>query len=344
VRDRRFVARVDASIGEAHRTGLRIEVPPGLHPLTLRELLLQNRAVIEVDGSHEIEAAATSGAGLLLTRVVPVEAEGRIGLRDATLFEEPWRSLRPVGPLGSVPPQRTGSAALGVRLGHAGARGSCADRSRGLDRPLERGWSLIAPSEIPYAPWSPAPRAMRRADMERVTEAFVASSGRARELGFHLALIDMANGYLLGEFLSPVTNRRTDEYGGDIDARMRFPLEVFDAARRAWPEGLPLAVRIAATEWARGGTTTSDAVTLVNELIAHGCDLVEVTAGGQHASRPRYDPYYLPSYADVIHNETGAPVLATGQISTIDDVHTLVGGGRADLCLLLTPSERIGVI
>jgi anthraniloyl-CoA monooxygenase len=322
-------------------------VPPGLHPLALRDLVVPNRVAVDVDGPDGIEAATASGAGLLLTSVVPVEPEGRVSRSDPSLFEEPWRSLRSLVPLGSDSAQRTGLA-LGVRLGHAGARGSCADRSRGLDRPLEHGWSLIAPSAISYAPWSPVPRAMDRADMERVTDSFVASLLRARELGFELAVVDMASGYLLSEFLSPLTNLRSDDYGGDIKARMRFPLEVFDAARRAWPDGLPIGVRIAATEWARGGTTHSDAVTLVKELVGGRCDLVEVTAGGQHASRPRYDPYYLLSYADLIRNETGAQVLATGQIGMIDDVHTLVGGGRADLCLLIEgpppSSGRLGVI
>jgi anthraniloyl-CoA monooxygenase len=172
-------------------------------------------------------------------------------------------------------------------------------------------------------------------DIDSAVDAFADAAAVAHGAGFEVAVVDMANGGLLASFLSPLSNRRTDEYGGELAARMRFPLSVFDAVRSRWPDRLPLAARIAATEWVRGGSSLDDAISLVNELLARGCDLVEVTAGGSHRSRPRLDPYYLPSYADVIRNETGLPTLATGAITTVDEAHTLVGAGRADLCLLL---------
>jgi anthraniloyl-CoA monooxygenase len=179
------------------------------------------------------------------------------------------------------------------------------------------------------------PRAMDDDDIERAVDGFARAADSAQDAGFEVAVIDMANGGLLASFLSARSNRRNDDYGGDLAARMRFPFRVFDAVRARWPERLPLGARIAATEWVRGGWSLEDSISLVNELTGHGCDLVEVTAGGSYSSRPRFDPYYLPSYADVIRNETGIPTLAVGQITTVDEAHTLVGAGRADLCLLL---------
>jgi anthraniloyl-CoA monooxygenase len=335
IRDPRFVTHVEARIGRSGEAApARVAVPPALTPLAVRDLVLQNRVVADVSGPDDLRSARATGAGLLLARVVPVAPDGRISPEDPNLFEdgdvEFWRR--------AIPTPRSPGPAFGVRVGHAGPRGATTSRSRGLDRPLPDPWPLIAPSPIPYAPWSPAPSQMGDPDMARVEEAFISTVAVALDIGFDLVVIDMAHGYLLAAFLSPASNRRSDRFGGELAARMRFPLEVFDAVRARWPE-LPIGVRIAATEWSRDGTKVDDAVALVKELREHGCDLVEVTAGGLHDSRPRYDAYYLPSYADVIRNETGLPTLATGQIATVDDVHTLVGAARADLGLLL---ETVG--
>lgn len=332
IRDPRFVTNVEARMGGGRGAlSARVAVPPALTPLTLRDLVLQNRVVAAVSGPDDLRSAAATGAGLLLAGVVPVSLDGRITREDPNLIEddnvELWR-----GAISTTP--RSPGPALGLRVGHAGPRGATISRSRGLDRPLPDPWPLIAPSPVAYAPWSPEPREMDHSDMTRVKEAFLARVAVAVDIGFELVIIDMAGGHLLAAFLSPATNHRSDGFGGDLGARMRFPLEVFDAVRGRWSQ-LSLGVRIAATEWSRDGTKVEDAVALVRELRDRGCDLVEVTAGGLHGSRPRYDPYYLPSYADVIRNETGLLTLATGQIATVDDAHTLVGAARADLCLLL---------
>jgi anthraniloyl-CoA monooxygenase len=331
IRDPRFVTNVEARIGPGGAAApARLAVPPALTPLALRDLVLQNRVVAEISGPDDLRAASATGAGLLLARVVPVAPDGRITPEDPNLFVdgdlELWRR--------AITPQRSPGPAVGVRVGHAGPRGATIPRGRGLDRPLPDSWPLIAPSPVPYAPWSLVPREMDEGDMSRVKEAFISTVFVALDVGFDVVVIDMAHAYLLAAFLSPATNSRSDGFGGELAARMRFPLEVFDAVRARWPE-VPLGVRIAATEWSREGTKIGDAVAIVRELGERGCDLVEVTAGGLHDSRPRYDPYHLPSYADVIRNETGLPTLATGQIATVDDVHTLVGAARADLGLLL---------
>jgi anthraniloyl-CoA monooxygenase len=330
LRDPRFVTGVEARIDGSRRPATMVATPPALTPLALRTLTLSNRIVVNAGVLDEVPGAAGTGAGLVLTRVVAIDADGRIGIGDPQISSPEhvtaWReAVERVSP----------DTAIGIRIGHAGPRGATDDRSRGSDRPLADAWELIAPSAIPYAPWAPVPRGMDRDDMERVAEGFAEAAVRARTAGFGLAMIDMANGGLLASFLSPHSNRRTDGYGGAPASRMRFPLEVFDAVRARWPDGLPLGVRVAATEWVAGGPSLGDAVGFVKGLVARGCDLVEVTAGGRHSSRPRFDPYYLPSYADVIRNEARAITLATGQITTVDDAHTLVGAGRADLCLLL---------
>ena len=322
VRDPRFVTVVEAGIGGGRST--RVSTPPGLTPLSLRDLTLVNRVVVNATGPTEVARAAATGAGLVLTRVVAIDAGGRVNPGDPDLGADVagWRSA-------------AGDARIGIRIGHAGPRGATVDRARGLDRPLADPWQLLAASAVPYAPWSPIPRAMSGDDIDRAVDAFAEAAVVAYDAGFEVAVVDMANGGLLASFLSALSNRRTDAYGGDLAARMLFPLRVFDAVRSRWPERSPLGARIAATEWVRGGSSLRDAIAVVKELTARGCDLVEVTAGGCHASRPRLDPYYLPSYADVIRNETGVSTIATGQITTVDEVHTLVGAGRADLCMLL---------
>jgi anthraniloyl-CoA monooxygenase len=328
VRDPRFVAGVEARVDGRTPPVTKVSIPPALTPLAVRDLTLTNRIVVTARGPDGVPEAARTGAGLLLTSVVAVDAGGRTGEPDAHIAQadhmDAW---------GRVVVSNSGLA-MGIRIGHAGPRGATDDRSRGLDRPVTDAWELIAPSAIPYAPWSPAPRAMGRRDMERVADGFGDAASAAKSAGFSVLVIDMANGGLLASFLSPLSNRRTDRFGGELGNRMTFPLEVFDAVRARW-DGSPLGVRIAATEWVGGGTSLGDTVGFAQQLVARGCDLVEVTAGGHHRSRPRLDPYYLPSYADVIRNESGATVIATGAITTVDDAHTLVGAGRADLCLLI---------
>jgi anthraniloyl-CoA monooxygenase len=182
---------------------------------------------------------------------------------------------------------------------------------------------------------------MDRADIERVRDEFVRAARMAHEAGFDFLQIDCAHGYLLASFLSPLTNRREDEYGGDLPGRMRFPLEIFDAVRAAWPEGKPLSVALSATDHVKGGAQVEDAVVFAIALKEHGCDLVEVLAGQTVPhGEPPYGRGFLTHYSDRIRNEAGVPTMVGGYITTSNEANTILAAGRADLCILTTDDRR----
>ena len=209
----------------------------------------------------------------------------------------------------------------------------------GIDEPLEDGnWEVIAPSPLAYSPRNQVPREMTLADMDRVRSEFVAAAVGAQEAGFDLLEIHCAHGYLLSSFLSPLTNVRCDGYGGSLQARARFPLEVFDACRAVWPASKPMSVRISATDWVEGGFTCDDAVEFARMLAEHGCDLVDVSSGQVSPDeQPAYGRSFQTPFADRIRNEVGLPTIAVGAIASYDDVNTIVLAGRADLCALARP-------
>jgi anthraniloyl-CoA monooxygenase len=207
----------------------------------------------------------------------------------------------------------------------------------GADMPLPpaTAWPVVAASSVPYARGSAVPQALEGPALTETVEEFAAAARRAARAGFDMVEVHAGHGYLLASFLSPLTNKRADELGGSLQGRVRFPLMVIEAVRAEWPAGRPLGVVVSVVDWAPGGTTMAEAVEVVGRFAAAGCDVVRVVAGqtlGRH--RPRYDPYWLTHYAETIRNETGVPVIATGDIETVDDVNTIVAGGRADLCLL----------
>jgi anthraniloyl-CoA monooxygenase len=202
--------------------------------------------------------------------------------------------------------------------------------------PLEQGaWPIIAPSALPYLPHSQVPREVTRADMERVVADHAAAARRADAAGFDLLEIHMAHGYLLASFISPLTNRRTDAFGGALEARMRFPLEVFDAVRSVWPAQKPMSVRISAVDWLPGGHGPNEAVEVARLLKHHGCDIVDVSAGQTVSDqRPVYGRLFQTPFAVRIRHEVGIATMAVGNISSYADVNTILAAGRADLCLL----------
>ncbi len=331
----------------AHGVAAPLLAPPPLFaPLTLRSLALPNRVVLSpvsqddaADGvpgqTHEraLAQAAADGAGLVLTEAVAVSTEGRITPGTPGLYSDPqavaWsRAVRHT--------RRRGGAALGVRLTHAGRRGATRPRGSGVDRPLKQGgWPLLAPSALAYSQRGQAPRAMSLQDMGRVRAAFGSAAARAAGAGFDLVVLDMARGYLLGSFLSPLSNRREDGYGGELEGRLRFPLEVLDAVRDAWPGDRPVAVTLQATDWAPRGLGLGDAVAVARALLDHGCDLVELAAGWTVPwHRPEYGQLYLVPASDRVRNEAGVPTIAAGNLTTADEVNTVLAAGRADLCLL----------
>jgi anthraniloyl-CoA monooxygenase len=232
-----------------------------------------------------------------------------------------------------------GRARIGGQIGHSGRKGATKLMWEGMDRPLDDGgWPLLAPSPLPYFPDSQVPREMTRADMDAVRDDFVAATRRCLEAGFDLLEIHMAHGYLLSSFLSPLTNVRGDHYGGSLENRARFPLEVFDACRAAWPAEKPMSVRISATDWMPGGFTGDDAVAFSRRLQEHGCDIVDVSTGQVWPEQqPAYGRSYQTPFADRIRNEVGIPTMAVGAISSYEDVNTIVLSGRADLCALARP-------
>jgi anthraniloyl-CoA monooxygenase len=341
MRDPRYVDDVD----RAFAGGRMVAAPPMLAPLDLRYRRFANRIVLEpapryasrngrpsADQYRDLETAAREGSGLVLTDVVAVSSDGRITPACAGLFApehvEAWTDV--------VEAVHRPGALVGLRLGHAGRRGSTWPRHRGADRPLiEDGWAVMGPSPIPYLSRSAVPSEMVRADMDHVVDAFRTAAARAALVDVDLLLVHLAHGYLLGSFLSPLANVRTDEYGGDRQARMRFPLEVVEAVREAWPDDRPLGATIQATDGVAGGWEIDDAVALASTLRERGCDVVEPLAGQTTpGGRPRYDRVFLATSADRIRNEARIPVLVGGAITTTAEVNTLLAGGRADLCIL----------
>ncbi|MFV0127266.1 bifunctional salicylyl-CoA 5-hydroxylase/oxidoreductase [Streptomyces sp. HMX112] len=345
LRDAAFTDAVERDFGCPPGT------PPMFTPFRLRGLTLRNRVVVSpmdmysaVDGVPgdfhlvHLGARALGGAGLVMTEMVCVSAEGRITPGCAGLWNPEqttaWRRVT------DFVHQRAPGTAIGVQLGHSGRKGSTKVMWEGIDQPLDTGnWPLVAASPLPYHPGvSQVPHELHRAALTDLREQFAAAARRAARAGFDLLELHCAHGYLLSGFLSPLTNRRTDAYGGSLAGRLRFPLEVFDAVRAAWPGERPMTVRISATDWAPGGTTAEDAVGIARAFTEHGADAIDVSTGQVVPDeRPEFGRSYQTPYADRIRGALGVPVIAVGAISSWDDVNSLLLAGRADLCALARP-------
>ncbi|MEV6881115.1 bifunctional salicylyl-CoA 5-hydroxylase/oxidoreductase [Streptomyces sp. NPDC051135] len=337
--------------GEVEREfGCPPDTPPMFTPFRLRGLTLRNRVVVSpmdmysatdgVPGDFHLVhlgARALGGAALVMTEMVCVSAEGRITPGCAGLYTgrqgEAWRRITEF-----VHDSAPGTA-IGVQLGHSGRKGSTRLMWEGMDEPLPDGnWPLVAPSPLPYRPGGQTPRELSRAGLTDVREQFRSAAARAAGAGFDLLELHCAHGYLLSGFLSPLTNHRTDAYGGSLEKRLRFPLEVFDAVREVWPGERPMTVRVSATDWAEGGTSAEEAVAIARAFAAHGADAIDVSTGQVVAGeRPEFGRSYQTPYADRIRHEAGVPVIAVGAISSWDDVNSLVLAGRTDLCALARP-------
>ncbi|WMX67473.1 bifunctional salicylyl-CoA 5-hydroxylase/oxidoreductase [Streptomyces collinus] len=344
LRDARFTETVEREFGCPPGT------PPMFTPFRLRGLTLRNRVVVSpmdmysaVDGVPgdfhlvHLGARALGGAGLVMTEMVCVSEQGRITPGCAGLYTgrqaEAWKRIT------NFVHDRAPGTAIGVQLGHSGRKGSTKLMWEGMDEPLEEGnWPLVAPSALPYKEFSQTPRELSRAQLTDIREQFAAAAVRAARAGFDLLELHCAHGYLLSGFLSPLTNRRTDAYGGSLEKRLRFPLEVFDAVRNVWPGERPMTVRISATDWAEGGTSAEDAVGIARAFAAHGADAIDVSTGQVVADeQPEFGRSYQTPFADRIRHTTGIPVIAVGAISSWDDVNSLILAGRTDLCALARP-------
>ncbi len=344
VRDPSFVDGVDRWFA-----GLPVAPPPMLAPLRLRGLVLVNRIILsqnspgssqggEPTQAHmdQLVRRARAGAGLIIPEPVAISTGGRItrgcvGMYDAA-HAAAWQRI--VASIHAHSPAR-----VALQLNHAGRRGSTRPRQEGLDRPLREGnWPLVSASPLPYTPLSQIPREIDRAEMERVRDDFVRAARLGIEAGFDMIQVHAAHGYLFASFISPLTNRRRDEYAGSLENRLRFPLEVLDAVRAVWPQDRPVSVSMSASDCVAGGLSIEEAVAAARMFHAHGADLIQVLAGQTtpegHAA---YGRGFLTALSDHVRNEARVPVMTSGYLTTTDEVNSILAAGRADLCILDPP-------
>ena len=353
-RDKRYLEQFEDWIAEqagAQRGPQHGPVPPMFTPFTVRGVTLKNRVVVSPMAQYSCEdgqpadyhlvhlgARAMGGAGLVMAEMTCVSPDARItpgcpGLWNTDQRDGWARIVQFV--------HANSDAKLGIQLGHAGAKGSTRVAWEGIDLPLEDGqnWPLISASPQQYldgvSQWS---RAMTRDDMDRVRDDFVHSARLAAEAGFDWLELHCAHGYLLSSFISPLTNQRNDEYGGSLENRLRFPLEVFHAVREVWPSNKPMSVRISAHDWVEGGITPDDAVEIARVFKAAGADMIDCSSGQvSKKEQPVYGRMFQTPFADRIRNEAGIPTIAVGAIAEADHVNSIIAAGRADLCAVARP-------
>jgi anthraniloyl-CoA monooxygenase len=360
LRDPEFVAGMDGWFArhEADRLAVADQpavqaCPPMFHPFRLGQLELKNRVVVSpmdmysaVDGVPtdfhlvHLGSRALGGAGLVMTEMVCVSPAGRITLGCAGIYtaeqEQAWARV-----VDFV--HRESTAKIGIQLGHSGRKGSTKLMWEGIDEPLPEGnWQVVGPSPLPYSPANQAPRELTQADLDEIKADFVANTAAAARAGFDLLELHCGHGYLLSSFLSPLSNVRTDRYGGELANRLRYPLEVFDAVRAAWPAERPVSVRISATDWYEGGNDAEAAVEIARAFAEHGADAIHVSTGQVvKDEKPAYGRSYQTPYADRIRNDVGArygvAVIAVGAIASYDDVNSVLLAGRADLVAVGRP-------
>jgi anthraniloyl-CoA monooxygenase len=322
---------------------------PMFTPFSLRGLTVANRVVVSPMAMYSADdglpndfhlvhfgARALGGAGLLWTEMTCPTPDARISEGCAGLWNDAQRDAwkRIVDFV-----HASSGAKMGLQLGHAGRKGAtCIPWAGGDEQPIDAPWPLIAPSAIPYAPQMPVPRAMTRSDMLRVIDEFVAAARRGAEAGFDALELHCAHGYLLSSFLSPLTNRRGDAWGGRVENRTRFPLELFEALRAAWPDDKPISVRLSCHDWFPGGNTADDAVAIARLFSAAGADLVDCSSGQVvREQQPVYGRMWQTPFADRIRNEVGIATVAVGAIYEADHVNMVIAAGRADLCAVARP-------
>lgn len=352
IRDPQYMDSVDRWYAQSdHGSPVEADpkVPPMFHPFQLRDLTLANRIVVSPmdqytakDGMPNewhlvhLGSRAVGGAGLVMTEMTCVSPEGRISPGCTGIWSQEqadyWRSI-----VDFVHEHST--AKIGLQIGHSGRKGSTKLMWEGDSDPLDDGtWELISPSPIRYRADSQVPREMSRTDMDEVIEDHLRAVAYGAGAGFDLLELHFAHGYLLSSFLTPLANQRSDEYGGSLENRMRFPLELFDRVREVWPQDKPMSVRISATDWVEGGFDGDDAIVVASHLKDHGCDIIDVSTGQTSTeAKPEYGRLYQTPFSDRIRNEVGIPTMTVGAVSSIDDVHNILVAGRADLCVLARP-------
>ena len=347
VRDSVFIDKIESNLAQVHGTEHR---PPMFLPFHLRGMHLVNRVVVApmdqyraLDGMpndwHLVHygARGTGGAGLLYTEMTCTSADARISLGCTGLWNEAqgaaWRRI--VEFVHGESPTR-----FCLQLGHAGRKGSTQLGWQQADHPLAEGnWPVVAPSPIPYLPGvSQVPREMTKKEMEAVKSDFVRSALLGAAAGFDMLELHMAHGYLLASFLSPLTNVRSDEYGGSVENRLRYPLQVLRAVRAAWPDERPLSVRLSACDWADGGLSESDAIAIARAMADAGADILHISSGQTVSTqKPVYGRMWQTPLSDMVRNLAGVPTIAVGNISDADQINSIIAAGRADLCAIARP-------
>ncbi|MEO6270736.1 MAG: bifunctional salicylyl-CoA 5-hydroxylase/oxidoreductase [Lautropia sp.] len=360
LRDKSYVESYEdwiAARSGVNRAPTQHPIPPMFTPFTLRGVTLKNRVVVSpmaqyscVEGMPadyhlvHLGARAMGGAGMVVAEMTCVSPDARISPGCPGLWNrsqrDGWKRVVDFVHANST-------AKIAMQLGHAGAKGSSRVAWEGTDQPLqsdggaagEPNWPLISASPQQYldgvSQWS---RAMNRTDLDRVRDDFVRSAVWAAEAGFDWLELHCAHGYLLSSFISPLTNQRTDEYGGSLDNRLRYPMEIFRAVRAVWPEHLPISVRISAHDWVEGGITPDDAVAIARSFKEAGADMIDCSSGQvSKDEKPVYGRMFQTPFADRIRNEAGIPTIAVGAISEADHVNSIIAAGRADLCAVARP-------
>lgn len=353
VRDKNYLGRVESWFSGVEQN----PPPPMFAPLKLRDMEIANRVVVspmcmysavdgEVNDFHLVHygARASGGAGLVFTEMTDVSADARITPGCAGMYDPKhvaaWKRI--------VDYVHTNTGAkFALQLAHAGRKGSTrkpwsedpSDRRDYSDQPLETGnWPLIAPSAIAWSDANATPREMTRADMNRVKADFVRATLMGEQSGFDMLELHCGHGYLLSSFLTPISNQRTDEYGGSVENRLRFPLEVFEAMRAAWPKHKPMSVRISATDWHDDGLSAEDSIAIAEAFAEAGADLIDVSAGQTTPlAKPVYGRMFQTPFCDRIRNEARVKTMAVGNIFEPDHVNSILAAGRADLCALARP-------
>ncbi|HWP13017.1 MAG TPA: NADH:flavin oxidoreductase/NADH oxidase [Ramlibacter sp.] len=315
-------------------------------PITLRGLTLKNRIAVSPmcqyisdNGSandwHLMHygSMALGAGGLVTVEMTNVNLSGRISQKCATLCsddnEASWKRVVDFA-------KKFGTAAIGIELAHAGRKGSTLPPALG-GKPLkaeEGAWETVAPSAVPYADWH-TPRALGKAELPKLLDDFVSSVKRAERAGFDLIEYHAGHGYLMHQFLSALSNQRTDEYGGSLENRMRFPLEVFAAMRETWPKDKPMGVRLSVTDWVDGGLDVAQSLRFAHELKKLGCDFIDVSSGAlDHRQQPPFAPGYHVAFAEQVKREVGLPTMVVGLITGARQAEEIVASGKADMVVL----------